>query len=95
VPAREQSHDGKPDDFWLAHESAADAGLETVDQIERVGHRLPIYTGAPTGQQVGKHAKDSAEDGGGDNVPDDEIAHGLPFDPGVQAICQAPSRAAV
>ena len=77
VPAREEPHDGQPDHLWLADEGAADAGLETVDQIERVGHGLPIYTGAPAGQQVGKSAKDSAEDGGGDGVPDDETAHGV------------------
>ena len=44
VAARDQADDRQPDHLGLAHQGAADAVLETADDLRRAAHRIPLYS---------------------------------------------------
>src|SRR5215468_12748656 len=45
MAAGEETDHGEPDDPGLADQCAADVLLEPADQVEGIGHGLPLYTG--------------------------------------------------
>src|SRR5262249_61794756 len=76
MAAGEETDHGKPDDLGLADECAADVLLEPADQVEGVGHGIPLYTGR-SGDRCGRRGN--------------KLSMVWPARPILQTTCQPPA----